>query len=139
MDNEQAEEMMKKQCHSIIPIEIIDYRTIVFYSNTQQSTKPEERFTLYALLAKLALDGKSNVKVNYHTMGVAEKPESASIGRFSISPNRKKCECAANHNGIQPLAAQRISQPSRLSCGINSYVFCPLQTLKTSSSRKRGM
>ena len=45
---------------------------------------------MYALLAKLALDGKSNVKVNYHTMGVPEKPESASIGHFSISPNRKK-------------------------------------------------
>ena len=55
-----------------------------------RAQKPEERFTLYALLAKLALDDKSNVKVNYHTKGVPEKPESASIGRFSISPNRNK-------------------------------------------------
>ena len=87
MDEEQADEK-EKQCHSVIPIKIIDDRAIVFYS--QESPKPEERFTLYALLARLALDGKGKVKVNYHTMGVPEKPESASIGRFSISPNRNK-------------------------------------------------
>ena len=86
MDEEQADEQ-EKQCHSVIPIKIIDDNVIVFYS---EGPKPDERFTLYALLAKLALDGKGKVKVNYHTMGVPEKPESASIGHFSISPNRKK-------------------------------------------------
>ena len=58
MDEEQADEQ-EKQCHSVIPIKIIDGRVIVFYS---ESPKPEEQFTLYTLLAKLALPTKRPFK-----------------------------------------------------------------------------
>ena len=60
----------------------------VHYSN--DGTETQQRFTVHGLMAKLTLDGKGDVRINYHTKGTPQAAESASMGRFSISANRAK-------------------------------------------------
>ena len=50
----------------------------------------EKRYTIFALLTQLALDGKPDVEVSYHTVSRPDAVGGASLQRFNIAQNRQK-------------------------------------------------
>ena len=73
---------------------------MLFYAKA--ADKPKARiFTIYALLAKLSLEGFSEVPLNYHDLAPAAGPSAGGLGRFQVtcvaaqlwkpkSPSRKR-------------------------------------------------
>ncbi len=92
----------------------------------QDQTSNEKRYCLYGLIAQLALDGKPNAKVSYHTMGTQPNVgQGKALQRFTIQPNREKmwvCNVPRRESAPAPGSAESEPVPATLWHNIGKFV-----------------